>query len=140
MKISLVVVGKAEDLFIKTYSEKYSARLNNYATFDVIETTDEKLAGVVQKFDRTFVLDEKGAEYSSKGFADFMAKQQNSGVQKICFIIGGAYGVPETIKAAATSSISLSQLTFPHQLVRVIFLEQLYRAFTILANEKYHHE
>ncbi|HEY4511378.1 MAG TPA: 23S rRNA (pseudouridine(1915)-N(3))-methyltransferase RlmH [Candidatus Paceibacterota bacterium] len=139
MKINLVVVGKQEALFTEAVLE-FTKRIKRYSDFEVVETTDEKLGEVIQKYERMFLLDEKGKEFSTMEFSDLLQKQLNIGGKNMCFVIGGAYGFSAEVKEQANATISLSKLTFPHQLVRVIFLEQLYRAFTILNNEKYHHQ
>jgi 23S rRNA (pseudouridine1915-N3)-methyltransferase len=86
------------------------------------------------------MLDEKGKEFTSVGFADFIQSRLNEGLKSLIFLIGGAHGFDETVRARAQSKIALSQLTFPHQLVRLILAEQIYRANTIMKGEKYHHE
>ena len=139
MKISLVVVGKTQSRELAAVMSDYAARLGHYASFDVVETTEEKLAKALDRFDRVFLLDEHGREYSSVDFSGFIQKQLNAGVGSIAFVIGGPFGFSPDVRALADAEIALSQMTFPHDLVRVIFLEQLYRAFTILKNEKYHH-
>lgn len=139
MKIHLITVGKQEALFIEAVRE-FTKRIGRYIDFEVIETTDEKLANVLEKYERVFLLDEKGKEISTIEFSDFLQKQLNIGGKNMCFVIGGSYGFNPETKENVDALISLSKLTFPHQLVRVVFLEQLYRAFTILNNEKYHHQ
>ncbi len=139
MKISLVVVSETYDEAVKSQLADYSKRLNHYISFDIVTTSEEKLEKALEKYDRIFLLDELGKEYTSAGFADMVQKQLNAGGKSICFVIGGAYGFTQELRAKAQGTIALSKLTFPHQLVRTIFAEQLYRAFTILNNEKYHH-
>ncbi len=144
MKISLVAVGKTQTKDLQDTVLDYSKRINRYATFEIVETSDEKLAKILEKYDRVFLLDEKGREYRSVELADFVNKQMNSGVKAIAFVIGGPFGFTDEVRALAApptgGTIALSKMTFPHDLVRAIFLEQLYRAFSILKNEKYHHE
>ena len=140
MKITLITVGKTQDREIAATIADYTLRIAHYSGFETVDTTDDKLAALLEKFDRVFLLDEKGREYSSTDFAGFIQKQLNAGLKSVAFVIGGAYGFSEEVRAKADGMIALSVMTFPHQLVRVIFLEQLYRAFTILGNEKYHHE
>jgi 23S rRNA (pseudouridine1915-N3)-methyltransferase len=140
MKISLVVVGKTQTKDLQESVLDYSKRISRYSGFDMIDTSDEKLAKTLDKFDRIFLLDEKGKEYTSMEFSGFIEKQLNAGVKNIAFVVGGPFGFSEEVRALADSSLALSKMTFPHDLVRVIFLEQLYRAFSILRNEKYHHE
>lgn len=140
MKIVLVTVGKTQTKELQDSVLEYSKRISRYCGFEFIETSDEKLAKILEKFDRVFLLDEKGKEFTSMEFSGFIEKQMNAGVKDICFVVGGPFGFTDEVRALADSSIALSKMTFPHDLVRVIFLEQLYRAFSILRNEKYHHE
>lgn len=139
MKISLVVVGKTHDSPTAELLTEYASRIGHYMDFDIIETSDEKLAKVLSVVDRVILLDERGVEYTSVGFSEMLQKHLNAGVKRVAFVVGGAYGFTPEIRATAYASVSLSQMTFPHQLIRVIFAEQLYRACTILKNEKYHH-
>lgn len=140
MKIALVTVGKTQTKDLQDSVADYSKRISRYAGFDMIETSEEKLAKTLEKLDRVFLLDEKGREYTSMEFSSFVEKQMNAGVKDICFVVGGPFGFTDEVRSLADSSIALSKMTFPHDLVRVIFLEQLYRAFSIIRNEKYHHE
>lgn len=144
MKISLITVGKTQTKELQDSVLDYSKRISRYTQFEFVDTTDEKLVKTLEKQDRIFLLDEKGKEYTSIEFSEFLEKQMNAGVKSIAFVVGGPFGFSDEIHALAQSrsgaSIALSKMTFPHDLVRVIFLEQLYRAFTILKNEKYHHE
>jgi 23S rRNA (pseudouridine1915-N3)-methyltransferase len=140
MKITLVAVGKTQVKDLQPSIFEYSKRIAHYASFEFMEVQEDKLAKVLAKFDRVFLLDEKGAEYSSKGFAELIEKQMNAGVKDVAFVIGGPFGLNQEVRELADASVALSKMTFPHDLVRVIFLEQLYRALTILKNENYHHE
>ncbi len=145
MKITLVAVGKTQTKDLQDSVLDYTHRLSRYASFDFLETTDEKLAKSLEKFDRAFLLDEKGREYTSMEMSQFLDKQMGAGLQSIAFVIGGPFGFSEEVRSHPRvknggGAIALSKMTFPHDLVRVIFLEQLYRAFTILKNEKYHHQ
>ncbi len=140
MKITLIVVGKTQTKDLQESVLDYSKRISRYCGFEMIDTSDEKLAKNLEKFDRVFLLDEKGKEYTSMEMSVFVDKQMNAGVKNIAFVVGGPFGFSEEVRAMADSSLALSKMTFPHDLVRVIFLEQLYRAFSILKNEKYHHE
>lgn len=139
MKIAFIQVGKTQDREIGAIAADYAGRISHYSAFETIETTDDKLGSVLERFDRVLLLDEKGPEYDSPGFAELLAKQMNAGASSLAFVAGGPYGFAEEVRALADGTVSLSRMTFPHQLVRVIFLEQLYRAFTILRNERYHH-
>jgi 23S rRNA (pseudouridine1915-N3)-methyltransferase len=140
MKISLVVVGKTQGSGIAEAIADYSSRINRYAPFEILDATDEKLAKTLDKFDRVFLLDEHGRAYRSVEFADFLQKQLNAGLKSVAFVVGGPFGFSDEVRALSDGEIALSPMTFPHDLVRAIFTEQLYRAFTILKNEKYHHE
>lgn len=144
MKISLITVGKTQTKELQDSVLDYTKRISRYTQFEFVDTTDEKLVKTLEKQDRIFLLDEKGKEYTSMEFSGFVEKQMNAGVKNVAFVVGGPFGFSEEVRALAQSrsgaSIALSKMTFPHDLVRVIFLEQLYRAFTIIKNEKYHHE
>ena len=94
----------------------------------------------LEKSDRIVLLDEHGTEHTSVGFSQYIQKQMNAGVRNLTFVIGGAFGFAPEVYAAANDKVSLSKLTFNHQMVRLFFVEQLYRAFTILRNEPYHNE
>lgn len=139
MKIVLVVVGETRSDEIKSLMNDYSKRIANYNPIELVVTTEERLGKTIDRYDRIILLEELGKPRTSLEFADFLESQMTYGSQSLAFVIGGPYGFSDAIKAAADDNISLSRMTFPHDLVRVIFLEQLYRAFTILKNEKYHH-
>jgi len=139
MKISLIAIGETYDTASQSLINEYSKRLDHYTNFDIVITSDEKLNKILEKYNRVFLLDEGGKEYTSREFADFIQKEQNIGSKSICFVVGGAYGFNKETESLATSKISLSKMTFTHQMVRAIFIEQLYRSFTIINNEKYHH-
>jgi len=141
MKISFIAVGKTQSREIASVVADYAKRISHYADLELMEVVDDaKLAKALERHDRVFLLDEHGTELGSSGFAAFVQKQLNSGVKGVAFAAGGPFGFTPEARAMADGEISLSQMTFPHDLVRVIFMEQLYRAFTILRNEKYHHE
>ena len=156
MKITLVAVGKTEDKYLIEGIEKYLGRLKHYINFSFVIIPDVKntkhLSEAQQKSkeaeliskqinpgDTVLLLDEKGKKYSSVSFADYLNKQMIGSVQHLVFIIGGPYGFDETTYKRSNGSLSLSDMTFSHQMVRLFFVEQLYRAFTILKNEPYHH-
>jgi 23S rRNA (pseudouridine1915-N3)-methyltransferase len=149
-------VGKTEDKYLIEGIEKYLNRLKHYINFTVCIIPDikntknlsesqqkNKEAELINKqissSDVVVLLDEKGKKFSSVAFSQYLNKQMIGSVQNLVFIIGGPYGFDETIYKRANSSISLSEMTFSHQMVRLFFVEQLYRAFTILKNEPYHH-
>ncbi|MBB2147033.1 23S rRNA (pseudouridine(1915)-N(3))-methyltransferase RlmH [Pedobacter sp. LMG 31464] len=156
MKITLIAVGKTEDKYLIEGIEKYLNRLKHYINFTILIIPDIKktknLTEAQQKnkeaefiskqlnpTDVVVLLDEKGKKHSSVSFATYLNKQMIGSVQNLVFIIGGPYGFDESIYKRANSSVSLSDMTFSHQMVRLFFVEQLYRAFTILKNEPYHH-
>lgn len=157
MKITLIAIGKTEDKYLIEGIDKYLNRLKHYINFNLAIIPDVKntknLTEAQQKSkeaelilkqlnnsDVVVLLDEKGKKFSSVQFSQYINKQMVGSVQNLVFIIGGPYGFDESIYKRANSSISLSDMTFSHQMVRLFFVEQLYRAFTILKNEPYHHE
>ena len=156
MKVHFWVIGKTTDHYLIPGIEEYIKRLKRYCQFEYIELpaakigknateqdTKTKEAIVVleklQKSDFLAVMDEVGKEFTSKKFADFIANHQMRGTKRLIFLIGGAYGFSNKIYERADIKIALSQMTFTHQMVRLIFTEQLFRAFTITKGEKYHH-
>lgn len=156
MKITLIAVGKTEDKYLIEGIEKYLNRLKHYINLTIVIIPDikntkslseaqqktkeaELIAKQINPTDVVVLLDEKGKKHSSVSFSDYLNKQMIGSVQNLVFIIGGPYGFDDTIYKRANTSISLSDMTFSHQMVRLFFVEQLYRAFTILKNEPYHH-
>ncbi|NJK85944.1 MAG: 23S rRNA (pseudouridine(1915)-N(3))-methyltransferase RlmH [Bacteroidales bacterium] len=155
MKIVLINTGKTTENHIKEGLDVYFKRLSHYFPLEIIDIPEVKtkqpgaekqkemegelLLKYIPKYDYVIVLDEKGMEYSSEEFAGHLQKLMNRGIKSLAFITGGAYGFSKEVYAKAHERISLSRMTFPHQLVRLIFIEQLYRAATILNNEPYHH-
>lgn len=156
MKISLIAVGKTEDKYLIEGIEKYLNRLKHYINFNLVIIPDVKntknLTEAQQKSkeaeaifkqinagDVIVLMDEKGKKYSSVLFANYLNKQMIGSIQHLVFIIGGPYGFDESVYKRSNATISLSDMTFSHQMVRLFFVEQLYRAFTILKNEPYHH-
>ena len=157
MRITLLVIGKTTDRHVQALIEDYAQRLSHYVPFsmDVIPelrntkalTAEQQKAQEaelikkqLQAGDHVVLLDEHGAERRSMEFATWLQKSMNTGARRIVFIVGGPYGFDASIHALAKEEISLSQMTFSHQLIRVLFVEQLYRAHTILRGEPYHHE
>ena len=155
MNIQLIVVGKTDVAFVREGFGQYQSRLKHYVAFSYEEipalrdqkgaspaTIKEREAALILKriegADRVVLLDEHGKEYTSEGFSEYLQKQMNAGVRTLAFVVGGAFGFAPEVYAAATDKISLSQMTFNHQMVRLFFAEQLYRAFTILRHEPYH--
>ncbi|MEK0423503.1 MAG: hypothetical protein RLZ95_1413 [Bacteroidota bacterium] len=154
MKISFVSVGKNHDAYIKDGVNQFTKRIAHYYPIDWLLIAPSKLsepnqikkaeaANIIKSLavtDVLILLDETGKMLSSPGLAKLIQQKANQSAQKIVFLIGGAYGVDEEIKKRANFTWSLSDLVFPHMLVRLILAEQVYRACSILANEKYHHE
>jgi 23S rRNA (pseudouridine1915-N3)-methyltransferase len=156
MKITLILNGKTEDDHIIKGFSLYEQRLKHYITFETvvipalkntkalsIEQQKQKEAELILKHtqpsDRMILLDENGKEYNSVGFSEFLQQQMNSGIKNLVFVVGGPYGFSEEIYKRANGKLSLSKMTFSHQMVRLFFIEQVYRAMTILKNEPYHH-
>ena len=156
MKITLYAIGKTDNKQLQSLMDDYQKRLGFYIPFEMVVIPDIKnaknLSEAQQKqsegdeilkristSDALILLDEKGKNYSSEGFAEYLQKKMNSGLKNLVFIIGGPYGFSEAIHNRANGKISLSAMTFSHQMVRLFFIEQLYRGFTILRNEPYHH-
>lgn len=157
MNIKLIVISKTDVPYLQTGIDEYISRLKHYCDFELVvipalknlgkaspeeikEKEGELILKQLAKVDQTVLLDEHGKEYTSVGFSEYLQKQMNVGTRTLAFVIGGAFGFTPAVYAAATHKISLSQMTFNHQMVRLFFLEQLYRAFTILRHEKYHNE
>ena len=153
MKILLLCFAQKEEDFIRDGVSEYEARIKKYFPFEtkilkpVGKEMKEQQAAEEKMLDSYFtndslvvLLDEKGKQFSSTSFAKYFQSKLNSGKKKMVFVIGGAYGFSEAVKTKAHDVISLSELTFPHQLAKLIFCEQLYRTCTILKGEKYHHQ
>ena len=156
MRITLIAVGKTEDKYLIEGIEKYLSRLKHYINFNIVVIPDlkntkslseaqqktkeaELISKQINPTDVVVLLDEKGKKHSSVSFSAYLNKQMIGSVQNLVFVIGGPYGFDETIYKRSNTSVSLSDMTFSHQMVRLFFVEQLYRAFTILKNEPYHH-
>lgn len=157
MKITLLTVGKTEDAYIRDGIDKYVKRLKHYARFEIVDLPElkntkaltqdqqkskeaEMLLKKITNTDYVVLLDEKGLEFTSSQFATWLDKKAVGSTSSIIFIVGGPYGFDATVYARANDKLSLSRMTFSHQMVRLFFTEQLYRAFTILKGEPYHHE
>ncbi len=157
MNITLILIGKTDADYLKIGVDLYLKRLKHYVNFNTIVVPDIKkkknLSFVQQKKeegdlilkhikndDFIVLLDEKGKSFSSESFSGFINKKMISGIKNLVFIIGGPYGFSNEIYNIAKHKIALSEMTFSHQMVRLIFVEQVYRAFTILKNEPYHHK
>ncbi|MCU0363125.1 MAG: 23S rRNA (pseudouridine(1915)-N(3))-methyltransferase RlmH [Bacteroidales bacterium] len=157
MKIILLQVGKTTDPSVSAVAETYSRRISRYSGFETITVPDirntknmpvselkaregEKILQVLTSDDYFVLLDERGPEYRTVEFARFLEKTFMLPRKRIIFAVGGAWGFSDEVRGRADSRVSLSKMTFPHQLVRLLFLEQLYRAFTIIKGDPYHHE
>ena len=157
MNIELVVVGKTDSKEVEALVEMYAKRINRYCKFSITTLADvrntknmapsrqkqlegETILRLVGEGDCLTLMDERGAQYTSMEYAQWLQKRMLSGVKRLVLVIGGPYGFSEDVYKRADQKISLSKMTFSHQIVRAIFAEQLYRAFTILHNEPYHHE
>ena len=157
MKIELVWIGKTSEEWINKGIEEYLKRLKHYIGFEIKEfqyikksaklsqdeikvKEGEMLLSYLQPGDVLALLDEKGKAYTSREFSEFVNQQMLRSVKRLIFVIGGAYGFSEAVYNKKQYQASLSKMTFSHQMVRVIFLEQLYRAMTILNGEPYHHD
>lgn len=157
MKIKLLAIGKTDDKNLNTLIETYQNRLKHYINFEIDVIADiknvknlteaqqkEKEGELILKkltaTDVLILLDEKGTAFSSVTFSEYLQKKMNSGVKQLVLVIGGPYGFSEAVYQQAQGKISLSKMTFSHQMIRLFVVEQLYRAYTILKNEPYHHE
>lgn len=148
MKIVLLSVGKEKDDVTGDVAKHFELRLLRYMPLERVylshestkEKEGEKILQYLKKEDYVVLLDEKGRDIKSEALAELVENRMVDGVRRMIFVIGGAYGVSDAVTTRANYVWKLSSLVFPHMLVRVIVLEQLYRAFTILHGEKYHHE
>ena len=157
MNIRLVVVSKTDVPYIQQGIDEYVSRLKHYCNFELVvipalkgaaslsvdelkQREGQIILKQVERSDYVVLLDEHGRQTTSVGFADFLQGRMNAGVRTLSFVVGGAFGFSPEVYAAAQSKLSLSQMTFNHQMVRLFFVEQLYRAHTILRHEKYHNE
>lgn len=157
MNIKLFAIGKTDDKNFQQLILDYSKRLSFYIKFDLEiildiknaknmsetqqkEKEGELILAKIKATDQLILLDEKGTTFSSISLSNELQKFMNSGIKTLVFVIGGPYGFSEAVYAKANSKIALSSMTFSHQMVRLFFIEQMYRAFTILYNEPYHHK
>ena len=157
MKLKLIYIGKTSKSFLVEGEQEYLKRLKHYLALECIEIPDiknqksltheeikkaegEKILPYIENEELVYLLDDKGKQFTSKEFAAFITKNQIYSSKTLIFLVGGAFGFSKQVYDVAKGKISLSSLTFSHQMVRMIFLEQLYRAMTIIKNEKYHHE
>lgn len=157
MKITLTVIGKTKQDFVSEGTAMFRKRIQRYTTFGEViipavknapklpveELKQKEGEAILKKAgpgDMIILLDEKGKEMSSVGFAGFLEQKMNMGAKNLNFVIGGAYGFSKEVYAKCDMKLSLSKMTFSHQIIRLIFMEQLYRAFTIIRNEPYHNQ
>ena len=157
MKITLLTVGKTEDAYLKEGIEKYVKRLKHYTRLELIDLPElkntkalteqqqktkeaELILKKITSLDYVILLDEKGIEFTSKQLATYLDKKSISSTSSLVFVVGGPYGFDDSVYERANDKLSLSRMTFSHQMIRLFFTEQLYRAFTILKGEPYHHE
>ncbi|WP_419211793.1 23S rRNA (pseudouridine(1915)-N(3))-methyltransferase RlmH [Maribacter sp. X9] len=157
MTIKLLAIGKTDSSQLQELIELYQKRLKHYINFEIELISDLKKTKnlseeqqkekegelIIKRLGPTDVLvlfDEKGKQYSSVEFSDYLQKKMNAGIKQLVFLIGGPYGFSQEVYDKASAKISLSKMTFSHQMVRLFITEQLYRAFTILKNEPYHHQ
>jgi 23S rRNA (pseudouridine1915-N3)-methyltransferase len=157
MKIQLLVVGKTDQDFVETGLNEFNNRLKHYISFEMEVIPDvrnvknlsyeqqkekegESILKSLQTGDYVVLLDERGKEFTSLQFAEYLERKTHSVTKRLVFIIGGPYGFSKKVQNAAHEKIALSKMTFSHQFIRLIFVEQIYRAMTILNHQPYHHE
>lgn len=157
MKISLLVIGKTDARYFVEAIQEYEKRLEHYIPFEIQVIPDlkntksltvdqqkekegELILKTLQSGDYLVLLDERGKEYSSMQFATYIEKKTHTVSKRLVFVIGGPYGFSQAVYDKANEKLTLSRMTFSHQMIRLVFVEQLYRAMTILNNEPYHHE
>ncbi len=157
MRISFLLCGKTDAAYLKEGMAIYEKRLKHYTKFDTIilpelkntkhmnaatikQKEGENILKQIDAKDFVWLLDENGKTFDSRGFAAQIERLQLNSWKRVVIVVGGAYGFSDAVYARAQSKLSLSKMTFSHQLVRLVFLEQLYRAYTILNNEPYHHD
>lgn len=156
MKITLLAIGKTDNRNLQNLIEDYTKRVSHYVNFNFEIIPDiknvkslteiqqkqvegEEILKRLQPTDQLVLLDENGKTHDSVSFSEYLQKKMNSGIKNLVFVIGGPYGFSEEIYQKSTGKLSLSAMTFNHQMVRLFFVEQLYRGFSILKNEPYHH-
>jgi len=157
MQITLIAIGKTDKSELEELISIYEKRLKHYIKFQMVVIPDiknrkniseaqqkekegELILAQLQPTDTLVLLDEKGKQYTSTDFAQFLQKKMNSGIKNLVLVIGGPYGFSDAVYAKSSGRISLSKMTFSHQMVRLFIVEQIYRGFTILRNEPYHHQ
>jgi len=157
MQIKLIAIGKTDDKQLLQLIEQYQKRLKHYIRFDLdiipdiknVKNLSEKqqkekegelILKKISSTDVMVLLDENGKQFSSVEYANYLQKKMNSGIKQLVFIIGGPYGFSDNVYQKSQGKISLSKMTFSHQMIRLFIVEQIYRGFTILKNEPYHHQ
>ncbi|WP_264558846.1 23S rRNA (pseudouridine(1915)-N(3))-methyltransferase RlmH [Flavobacterium sp. N2270] len=157
MNIKLITIGKTDNKNLQSLIDEYTKRLSFYVKFDLEiipdiknvknlseaqqkEKEGELILSKITPTDHLILLDENGKTFSSVGFSNFLQKKMNAGIKTLVFVIGGPYGFSDTVYKQAVGKVSLSEMTFSHQMVRLFVIEQIYRGFTILRNEPYHHQ
>lgn len=157
MNIKLLAIGKTDNKSLQALIDDYTKRLSFYIKFDMEiipdiknaknlsenqqkEKEGEMILSKINTTDQLILLDENGKSFTSIGFSEELQKKMNSGIKTLVFVIGGPYGFSDNVYKKANGKISLSEMTFSHQMIRLFFIEQLYRGFTILKNEPYHHQ
>lgn len=155
MKIILCCIGQTDTPHVREAIAIYSNRLKHYIPFEITIITEKKtwkkmdaekrkneegkaILACIEPGDMAVLLDEKGKEYNSEGFAGFLQKAMNTGTKRLVFVVGGAFGFSKEVYSEIPQKLSLSKMTFSHQLIRTLMMEQLYRGMTILRNEPYH--
>ena len=156
MNIRLLAIGKTDNKSLQSLIDEYTKRLSFYIKFDLEiipdiknvknlseaqqkEKEGELILSKISATDKLILMDENGSTFSSVAFSDYLQKKMNGGIKTLVFVIGGPYGFSEEVYKKAQGKVSLSEMTFSHQMVRLFVIEQLYRGFTILKNEPYHH-
>lgn len=157
MKIKLLAIGKTDNKQLQQLIDEYQNRLKHYVKFELEiipdiknvknlseaqqkEKEGELILSKLQPTDQLVLLDDKGKQYTSVEFSQYLQKKMNSGIKQLVLVIGGPYGFSEAVYKKAQGKLSLSKMTFSHQMIRLFIVEQVYRGFTILRNEPYHHE
>lgn len=157
MKVVLLVVGKTTDRHFEAGIAEYASRLSHYLQFSIEVIPELKstrsmsqgeqkereaimIAKALQPSDHVVLLDEHGTERTSMEFAAWMQRKMAMGLRRLVFVVGGPYGFADSVHMLAKEKVSVSKMTFSHQMIRLIFVEQIYRAMTILGGEPYHHE
>ncbi|NVJ88908.1 MAG: 23S rRNA (pseudouridine(1915)-N(3))-methyltransferase RlmH [Flavobacteriaceae bacterium] len=157
MKIKLIAIGKTDHKALQNLIDEYQKRLKHYVKFEfeIIqdiknaknlseeqqkEKEGELILSKIQTTDQLILLDDKGKQHTSVEFSKYLQKKMNAGLKQLVFVIGGPYGFSNEVYVKAHGKLSLSKMTFSHQMIRLFVIEQIYRGFTILKNEPYHHE